>query len=625
MRVTIALVTSVLALARCLGAGAAPPDPSAINLPPGQAPSVEALIKSPPRPALTTTAAAGLSPTPRTPAGPSGGRTVATPRPARTTTVAAGLSPAPRAAAVVPARTDALAARSADPAVRRVQGPGTTGTAELPSSPALPGAGLPVGDGAGAGAAPNAGPLEGGQSLSLQAALYGAVTNNPDLVTLRNSNIASAEAVEVARHFPTTLNPTLWVDYRPISLIPQNTFGTTGNTTNGAVGGGVPARPKANTPYYAHGSGFLYISVRQPVELGHQTTHRYRIAQAALCQQQWNVVSAEMLTLVQAYRFFQTAAYRREKLRVAGQLADFNDRLIQTLRRRLEANQVGPADVVLAEVENQATRQQVTVARQDYVNALADLRNQVGIPDSAASTEPFGGFILPRAIPDLDEEGLVAMALQSKPEIHAARAQVAGAQSAVRLARADRFPNPVIGPEYQTDEVRVQYVGLVYITPIPILNNGRPLVMQREADHRRSLAALQQVERRTAVQVRSAASKWNAANRLVNQTTGLTESLRVQVGRLERLFEDNQADLTKLLQARQRLIQLENAELDAVWQATQAQADLLTALGVPGLIAALQATEVAAPATATAATPATPSPSAPAPAVTPIPMPVVRR
>ena len=41
------------------------------------------------------------------------------------------------------------------------------------------------------------------------------------------------------------------------------------------------------------------------------------------------------------------------------------------------------------------------------------------------------------------------------------------------------------------------------------------------------------------------------------------------------------------MQARQRLIQLENAQLDAVWQATQAQADLLLALGMPSLIHAM--------------------------------------
>jgi outer membrane protein, heavy metal efflux system len=56
---------------------------------------------------------------------------------------------------------------------------------------------------------------------------------------------------------------------------------------------------------------------------------------------------------------------------------------------------------------------------------------------------------------------------------------------------------------------------------------------------------------------------------------------------LDRLFEAGQADLTKLMQARQRLIQLQNAQLDAVWQATQAQADLLIALGIPSLIHAM--------------------------------------
>ena len=61
-----------------------------------------------------------------------------------------------------------------------------------------------------------------------------------------------------------------------------------------------------------------------------------------------------------------------------------------------------------------------------------------------------------------------------------------------------------------------------------------------------------------------------------------------------------------MLQARQRLIQLENAELDALWQATQAQADLLTALGAPNLIAALQ--EVPPPAAPPAWPPPQPQP-----------------
>ena len=64
--------------------------------------------------------------------------------------------------------------------------------------------------------------LIGGPSLRLQMALYATLTCNPDLNILRlgNPTTPSAESVEVARHFPTTLNPTLWMDYRPMILIP---------------------------------------------------------------------------------------------------------------------------------------------------------------------------------------------------------------------------------------------------------------------------------------------------------------------------------------------------------------------------------------------------------------------
>jgi cobalt-zinc-cadmium efflux system outer membrane protein len=176
--------------------------------------------------------------------------------------------------------------------------------------------------------------------------------------------------------------------------------------------------------------------------------------------------------------------------------------------------------------------------------------------------------------------------------------------AAVGLARGDRIPTPVIGPQYAMDEAGIQYVGLIIVSPIPVLNSGKPLVIQREADYRRALVALQQVEQRTVTQVKAAVAKWNNANRLVNQTSGLTGSLRTQVERMERLFEANQTDIGRLLQSRQRLIQLENAELDALWQATQAQADLLTALGAPSLIAALQAPQAAPTPPPAAATPA---------------------
>ena len=179
---------------------------------------------------------------------------------------------------------------------------------------------------------------------------------------------------------------------------------------------------------------------------------------------------------------------------------------------------------------------------------------------------------------------MVEEAIRQRPDIHAALAQVAGTHSAVSLAKGDRIPTPIIGPEYEMDEAGVQYIGFVLISPIPIWNSGKPLVLQREAEHRRAVVAYKEAQQRAAAQVRAAVAKWNGATELVNDSAGLTNDLSAEVKNMEQLFERNQADLTKLMQARQRLIQLENSRLDAVWQATQAQADLLLALGIPSMI-----------------------------------------
>ncbi len=435
---------------------------------------------------------------------------------------------------------------SIDHSVKQAQAPG-----ELPLP--LPDASVPI-------PATTNGALNG-QSLALEVALYGALTSNPDLVALRQNAPATAEAVEVARRFPATLNPTIWLDMRPLNYAR-------------VPGHGGPDQKDA----------YVNISWRQPIELGNQTQHRYEMAKAAYSQAQWGIVQAEVLALVQTFRFFETAAYRREKLKLAERLAVFNRELVDSLRKALDENLVLAADVRIAEVELRALQQQVEAARQDYATALADLHNQLGTPETAGTAEPFGEFTIPPYIPEIEDERLVRVALQTRPEIHAARAAVEGAGAAVRLAEGDRVPTIVAGPEYQRNETGTDFYGFILVMPIPVVNDGTPLVRQRQAELRRACVALQQMEQRTVAQVRTAVAKWNAAQRLVKSTSDAVADLDSQVTALEKLFQENQIDIAKLLQARQRLIQLENAKLDATWQATQAQADLLTAMGASHLL-----------------------------------------
>ena len=174
-------------------------------------------------------------------------------------------------------------------------------------------------------------PLALAAQIDLETALQWTLQSNPNLIAARQNVRVSAEAVDVAQHFPTSLNPSVSVTYTPWVFERQ---------ANGEI---------------QNLDRSVSVTWAQPIEIGHRQAYREQMARASYCQTRWNVLQAELVALIQTYRFHQTALYRREKLGVAQDLNTFSTRLVETLRRQAEANQATAADVVLAEVENQAT------------------------------------------------------------------------------------------------------------------------------------------------------------------------------------------------------------------------------------------------------------------------------
>jgi outer membrane protein, heavy metal efflux system len=413
-------------------------------------------------------------------------------------------------------------------------------------------------------------PLVGGAALpetaaplSLQTALEWTLSANPDLIALRQNFRVSNDALAVARSFPMSLNPTVSLTLQPW-------------TFERMPGQGVEQL-----------ATLFSVSWQQPIEIGHRTEYRTAIAQASFSQTRWNILQAELLAMVQTYRLHQAAAYRYRKYSIATRLAEFNERLLQALERQLQANRVSAADVVLAKVENQATLQSVETARREYVAAIAELCRQIGAPRYVGTFE-IGGELQTPDLPGAEvEDALVKSALQSRPEILAARAQASGSHAAVALARADRIPIPSIGPVYEKDESNVTYYGVGISSPIPVLNAGTKIVRQRESEHCRDLVSLEQTRQKVVAQVKTALMRCQEARRFSAQTNALAAPLAEQAARMDRLYEAGQSDLVKLFQVRQRLIEAENVRIDADWQVIQAYADMLDALGATPLVAAI--------------------------------------
>ncbi len=345
-------------------------------------------------------------------------------------------------------------------------------------------------------------PMSLAAQIDLETALQWTLQSNPNLVATRQNERVSAEAVAVSRYFPTSLNPSISVTYTPWVFERE---------ANGVV----QDLDRA-----------VSVTWAQPIELGHQQRYREEMANASYCQTRWNILQAELAALIQTYRFHQTALYRREKLAVAQDLNTFSERLVGTLRRQAEANQATAADVVLAEVEHQATIDQLESARQDYVAALSDLRQQIGIPSVAGSAEPTGTFRVPEDRIPGSGEALVRLAQESRPEVQAAAAAAANSRAALAMARGDRIPTVSIGPAYERNETGAVFYGLALSSPVPLLNTGAPLVRQREAEYHRDSVAWEQTRQLVAAQVLAVVIKWNKAQELAVRTHARFEPTR---------------------------------------------------------------------------------------------------
>lgn len=415
------------------------------------------------------------------------------------------------------------------------------------SAPPAP---LPVVDGGrGLAASPGVVPLD------LESALRWTLSSNPDLVALRQDLGVSAAAVAVAERFPMSLNPSVSVDVRPWTF--EHDTGH-GNRQLGTL---------------------VALSWMQPIEFGHRTARRTTIARAEYSQTRWNVLQAELLALVETYRLHQTAVFRRDKLGVARQLAEFNAKLVEAVRRQTEAGQLAASELVLAEVENQSMKQALDTAEQEYADALAAMRRQIGLPDYAATAVPAGPLKVPEGVATEDEDSLIRLALESHPEINAAKARAAASHAALGLAKVEQIPIPSIGPVYENDESGTSFYGLALSSPIPVLNAGKTLVWQREMQHSRDLVALEQLRVRTVARLKVSITKWHKIKALIASTKANTAAIHAQAEKMDRLYAAGQADLLKLLSVRRRLIEAENARLDMLWQAIMAYADLLEASG----------------------------------------------
>jgi outer membrane protein TolC len=402
----------------------------------------------------------------------------------------------------------------------------------------------------------------GDTSLSLDQAIEITLRQNPSLVTQRQGEAVSQAAVGVASAYP--YNPSLQTVVLPYSV--------------NSLGNSVPVQNS--------------VALLQTVELAHQQRHREDAATADFSRTTWSIRRAEALQAAQTERLYFTAIYQRDLRNMSMLLANVNDELIGVLERRLSAAQSTATDLALARIEARSARQQADLAAGSYQSALAELHTQLGLPQPCF-LEPEGDlaarqwFPAPAANstepnPSGDWLSSVTKLVANRPDVMAARAELAAAQAALNLAHAAMVPNLVVGPNYERDNTGVLMIGVQAQMDLPIVNSGKPLMRQREAEVCQKQVALDQLFVQARLEAEAALARYDRARTLLERTRNdLSAPLVKDVRQIEDSFRAGQTDLIHVFTARATLIQAQRGLLDLVNEVAQAAAKVSETTGLP--------------------------------------------
>jgi cobalt-zinc-cadmium efflux system outer membrane protein len=178
------------------------------------------------------------------------------------------------------------------------------------------------------------------------------------------------------------------------------------------------------------------------------------------------------------------------------------------------------------------------------------------------------------------------MAIARRADLRARQLAVTEAAANLRLAEANRYGNPTVGPAVGYDPSKISTVGAQVSVPVPVANTGRGQVFQGAAEHALAAAQLRQGEVDVRQDVATGLAKLTAAEQRAEQfRTRLLPDLRRAVEDMERLFQAGEpgVDLLRVIDVRRKLLRARDGYLDAVWSVRQARADVAAAVGEPAL------------------------------------------
>lgn len=172
-------------------------------------------------------------------------------------------------------------------------------------------------------------------------------------------------------------------------------------------------------------------------------------AEARLVDQRYAVVLQTQNAFFQALRQEELVAVAQARVAQA-------DASLGLTRTRADLRVATVSDTLRARLEFVNARQALLQAEANLRTARVNLGRQVGVPVSVAPVTPDGLEPAPLA---LDDEELVAMAVNSSPSVLAAEASASAAQASARASRSSYYPSVRMSSGYNWSNQDPSFTG----------------------------------------------------------------------------------------------------------------------------------------------------------------------
>ena len=328
------------------------------------------------------------------------------------------------------------------------------------------------------------------------------------------------------------------------------------------------------------------LRLDQPFERGNKRELRLDAAsglQRAARNDSLDILRQQIAALQGAYYDLKLA---EERSQVLAETAQLFSGTLAAAQRRLKAGDLAPADVAKVQVDYERAQNDARLALADRSRAQISLAYLIGAERDAAELRAVDPWpVLTRADP-----ATVAEAIDSRPDVVAARARVEAAEKLRDLARAQRTRDVTIGAQYeriQGGDPGSQTVGFGVAVPLFTGYDFSGDIQKAEVDRYAALDALARARAVAMGELRRAAGDLNAsADRLERFDASLLGAATRSADASEFAFSRGAISVLEVLDARRtlRAVRLEalgarndHAKALAAWRAAQSTVQSLEA------------------------------------------------